>query len=136
MRRVTALVLAVVMALQTASCGLLIYPERKGQKSGSIDPGIAILDAAGLLVFVVPGLIAFGVDFVTGCIYLPGGKRAANDPQPLRTAYFDPDSLDESTIEAAVGKATGQAIDLSNPAVRAVPVSDVEALQARVAAAM
>jgi hypothetical protein len=136
MGRLTALVLAIVMALQTASCGFLIYPERKGQKSGSIDPGIAILDAAGLLVFVVPGLIAFGVDFVTGCIYLPGGKRAANDPQPLRTVYFDPASLDASAIEAAVGKATGQAIDLSNPAVRAVPVHDVEALEAQVAAAM
>lgn len=136
MHRVTALVLAIVMALQTASCGLLIYPERKGQKSGNIDPGIAILDAAGLLVFIVPGLVAFGVDFVTGCIYLPGGRRAANDPQPLQTAYLDPGSLDQQAIEAAVSKATGRAVDLSDPAVRAVPVSDVDMLQAEVAAAM
>ena len=66
-----------VLALQSAACGLLIYPERKGQKSGQIDPGVAILDAAGLIVFLVPGLVAFGVDFVGGCIYLPGGGKRA-----------------------------------------------------------
>ena len=36
------------------SCGTILYPERRDQKHGSIDPGVAILDAVGLLFFLVP----------------------------------------------------------------------------------
>ena len=79
MHRLAAFVVTVVLVLQTTGCGLLLFPERQGQKSGRIDPGVAILDAAGLIVFIVPGLIAFGVDFITGCRHLvaPSGVLAA-----------------------------------------------------------
>ena len=59
----------------------------------SIGPGgesVHVLDAAGLVVFIVPGLIAFGVDFVTGCIYLPGSGTAS--PPFVTTAGFSADS--------------------------------------------
>jgi hypothetical protein len=136
MRRLTALLVTVVLALQATSCGFLLYPERKGQKSGQIDPGVAILDAAGLLVFIVPGLVAFGVDFVTGCIYMPGGKRAASHGEPLQVAYLDPKTMNEQSIENVVRQATGVSVDLASPAVQAVAVSDAEALQAQVIAAL
>jgi hypothetical protein len=135
-RRVTTAAVTTVLVLQASGCGFLLYPERKGQTSGRIDPGVAILDAAGLIVFIVPGLIAFGVDFVTGCIYLPGGRRAALEGEPLRTAHLDPANLSDQAIETAVRRATGAPVDLADPAVQAVTVADLDALQARVLAAL
>lgn len=125
-----------VLTVHTAGCGLLLYPERQGQKSGSIDPGVAILDAAGLVVFIVPGLIAFGVDFITGCIYLPGGTRASVDGDGLQTVYMDPAALDKPGIEDAVEQATGSQFALDSPTVVAFPVADAGTLKAAVAAAL
>ncbi|TAA47900.1 hypothetical protein [Corallincola spongiicola] len=66
---------ALLLSLLTTSCGTILHPERRGQTSGDIDPAIAVLNAAGLILFFVPGVIAFAVDFVTGAIYLPQGKQ-------------------------------------------------------------
>lgn len=67
---------AAILATALSGCGTLLYPERKGQSGGRIDPAVAILDGIGLLLFLIPGLIAFAVDFSNGTIYLPGGRRA------------------------------------------------------------
>ncbi len=99
-RNYLALVLAGTLTTQLAACGTVFYPERKGQISGRIDPVVAIANGVGLLFFVVPGVIAFAVDFATGAIYLPGGRRA--DLQPNAT----PDSLNDSLYAS-----TGQRID-------------------------
>ena len=61
-----------VLIVQLMGCGTILYPERKGQKSGKIDAGVAILDGIGVLFFIIPGIIAFAVDFYNGTIYLPG----------------------------------------------------------------
>jgi hypothetical protein len=59
-------------ACSTAGCGAFIHPERCGQlHSSQIDWKIVALDGLGLLLFFVPGIIAFIVDFWTGAIYLP-----------------------------------------------------------------
>lgn len=60
-------------------CGTILYPDRRGQTGGRIDIGVALLDAIGLLFFIIPGVIAFAVDFSTGAIYLPGTSHAQND---------------------------------------------------------
>ena len=60
--------LCTVMLLELTACGTVFYPERKGTKSGSLDPIVAIADAIGLLFFFVPGVIAFAVDFTNGTI--------------------------------------------------------------------
>ena len=70
MKTLYVLVLAVLI-VQLAGCGTLMYPERRGQKSGRIDMGIALLDGIGLFVFLMPGIIAYAVDFYNGTIYLP-----------------------------------------------------------------
>lgn len=68
--KLTRLILVLlVLGCLTTSCGMLLYPERRGQDSGSLDPVVVILDGIGLLFWVVPGLIAFGVDIYTGTIY-------------------------------------------------------------------
>ncbi|MFP2769336.1 hypothetical protein [Oceanisphaera sp. KMM 10153] len=99
-RKTLALVLAGTLTTQLAGCGTVFYPERKGQISGRIDPVVAIANGVGLLFFIVPGVIAFAVDFATGAIYLPGGGRT--ELQPNAT----PDSLNDSLYAS-----TGQRID-------------------------
>jgi hypothetical protein len=55
-----------------SGCGTVFYPERRyAPHSNQIDWKIAALDGLGLLLFFVPGVVAFAVDFVTGAIYLP-----------------------------------------------------------------
>lgn len=61
----------------TTGCGTILHPERKGQPAGQIDWKIAALDGLGLLMFFVPGVIAFAVDFNNGAIYLPSGRTTS-----------------------------------------------------------
>ena len=75
-----------VLIVQLMGCGTILYPERKGQKSGNIDVGVAILDGIGLLLFIIPGVIAFAVDFYDGTIYLPGTSGGKNVEQALKSA--------------------------------------------------
>ena len=71
------------MALLTASCGYILYPERKGRSGGSIDTGPFIVDLLWLLPGIIPGVICLAVDFSTGCIYKSVAQRAPRDePSP------------------------------------------------------
>ena len=69
--RLIALALVLTIAFFSTSCGTILYPERRGQTRGVIDPGVLLLDAVGLIFFVIPGIVAFAVDFSTGAIYYP-----------------------------------------------------------------
>src|SRR5437667_2195812 len=90
-------------ACSAAGCGTFIHPERNGQPhSNEIDWKIAALDALGLLLFFVPGIVAFIVDFYTGAIYLPvweayAGYAACGPlpycPQALPPAYSNTPGL-------------------------------------------
>ena len=109
--RLLALVLLVALTFQSA-CGTLLHPERRGQTSGRIDPSIAILNGIGLLFFLVPGLVAFAVDFSTGAIYLPPEEAAADGDEPYRVIYVDPDDLTPERISAVIEEHTGVAVSL------------------------
>jgi hypothetical protein len=66
-----------------AGCGTLFYKERLGQPhSNRIDWCVAAADGLGLLLFFIPGIIAFVVDFHTGAIYLPCDQTALNGVRP------------------------------------------------------
>ena len=98
-----------IFCLQLASCGFLLYPERRGQTHGRIDPAIAVLDGVGLLLFVIPGIVAFAVDFATGTIYLPGSKAASTTPSDTKEVtviHVNPGELDISKIEEVVTRHT------------------------------
>jgi len=69
--RLVVAALLVAIAFGASGCGTILYPERKGQPAGYLDGGVVLLDAIGLFFFVIPGVIAFAVDFSTGAIYLP-----------------------------------------------------------------
>ena len=57
--------LCLTLITQLAACGTIFYPERRGQVSGRIDPAIAVMNAIGLLFYIIPGLLAFAVDSTT-----------------------------------------------------------------------
>ena len=72
--RLLVLVVTVVFAFTTWGCGSLIYPERIGAtNSNKIDPTVALMDAFWLLIGIVPGVVAFAVDFYNGAIFYPTG---------------------------------------------------------------
>ncbi|MBF0384335.1 MAG: hypothetical protein HQL27_00545 [Candidatus Omnitrophica bacterium] len=82
-----------------------MYPERKWQKSGKIDAGVAVLDGIGLLFFLIAGIIAYAVDFNNGTIYLPGTSRSSLDiKKNIREVKFDPKNSSMASIEQIVKK--------------------------------
>ena len=102
-------------------CGTILYPERRGQPSGTIDWKVVALDGIFLLLFVIPGVIAFGVDFTTGAIYLPPycdgtagnpGSGATPALPPLTKLNVPRSELTPKGIEAAVSTAVGRPIRL------------------------
>jgi len=112
-----ALFIAVLFLLQTAGCGSLLYPERRGQKAGRIDPGVAILNGLGLLVFIIPGVIAFAVDFSTGAIYLPGGKSKKArrlERGHVATIKMNPGALNLATLDEILLDYTGEEVNLDS----------------------
>jgi hypothetical protein len=82
-KRRIGLVLTVALAVESVSCGTLIHPERCGQPHTAVlDPSIVMLDGLGVLVFLVPGVVAFIVDFSTGAVYLPEPRFSPYVPPP------------------------------------------------------
>jgi hypothetical protein len=89
-----------------------MHPERKGQVSGELDTSIVALNAVGLLFFLVPGVIAFAVDFNNGAIYLPGGSASTNSAD-MNIVTIDGDMTNEM-IEQVIFEETGETISLSD----------------------
>ena len=111
-RALTGLVLGVsITAL--VGCGTVFHPERKGQMSGRIDPVVAIANGVGLLFFIVPGVIAYAVDFSNGTIYLPG----THDSASVDTLKMD-ENMDVPTLERLLSEKTGKPVSLDNELVR------------------
>lgn len=96
-----------VLIFQMAACGVILYPERKGQVSGRIDVDVALLDGIGLLFFLIPGIIAYAVDFSTGTIYLPGTSRSSLDIKDIKEVKFDPKNNSIASIEEIIKNQTG-----------------------------
>ena len=112
-----ALLIAAIFLLQVAGCGTIIYPERRGQQSGRVDVGIAILDGLGLLLFIIPGVIAFAVDFSSGAIYLPSGKsRAVKDLEhgDVAVINMNPDDLNLAKLDEILLDYTGEEVNLDS----------------------
>ncbi|WP_444924666.1 hypothetical protein ACJJH9_06355 [Microbulbifer sp. DLAB2-AF] len=67
------------VVINMSACGYFLYPERKGQSGGRVDPAVLILDGAALLFGIIPGIVAFAVDITNGTIYLPPGSSSVID---------------------------------------------------------
>ena len=101
----------------SGGCGTLLHPERRGQPAGKLDWGIVALDAVGLLLFFVPGVIAFAVDFTTGTIYLPpdhyGSKSSSKSKERLVTVQVPDKRMSVKELELAVSQHLQQDIELT-----------------------
>ncbi len=108
-------VLIVIVVVQVIGCGTLLHPERRGQISGNIDPRIAVLDGIGLIFFIVPGIVAFAVDFSTGAIYVPPkkNKSASKDSEEIKVVYTDPDDLSKQKVEKILAEQMGHSVHLN-----------------------
>lgn len=112
MTKMLQVVICFSLIVQLSGCGTLLHPERRGQNSGRLDAGIVALDGIGLLFFLVPGLIAFAVDFTTGAIYLPGTGSRLSDQKNLKVARFDPKNASIASIEEILREETGHSVKL------------------------
>jgi hypothetical protein len=109
--------IAVMAALlMQMACGTILYPERRGQDDGDIDPAVIIMDGILLLLFIIPGVIAFAVDFSTGAIYLPPEDSIAGGER--RVIHVDPDNITPETLAAAIYEETGVEMTLTEEDVR------------------
>jgi hypothetical protein len=124
------------LAVHLASCGTILHPERRGQPPGRLDPGIVILDAVGLLLFFVPGVVAFAVDFATGAIYLPPeyveadlpGYAPCLDASGRRVVRLSPEEITPERLEKIVQEHTGHSIRLQPGTYRVLPIENVDKL--------
>jgi hypothetical protein len=107
---------------------------RLAERGGDIDVGIAILDGIGLLFFIIPGVIAYAVDFSNGTIYLPNrSRRASGEADELRRIHFDPHRSTCADIEAILERETGRTIKLDEPTVQVFELGSVDEMKARFA---
>lgn len=113
-QRIVSGVLAAVLLAQLSGCGTLFYPDRRGQLKGQIDPAIAALDAIGILFFVIPGLIAFAIDFGTGAIYLPEGRYSVA-PERLQEAVGSDGRVDPVRLRAILQQELARDLPLDDP---------------------
>ncbi|MGO2232585.1 MULTISPECIES: hypothetical protein [unclassified Marinomonas] len=122
---------AALLITQVTACGTLLYPERRGQTNGQIDVGVAALDAIGLLFFFVPGVVAFGVDFITGAIYLPGGGMASLTEDELNSIKNGPDSIDVEKFKTVMAQRNDIKLpsDVYSDQLNVVAMSSVQSLK-------
>ena len=123
-----------IFTLQLAGCGTLMYPERRGQRGGRVDVGVAVLDGIGLLFFIIPGVIAFCVDFSNGTIYLPehGLRVSLNN---VREIKFDPKHSSLASIERIIKTQTGREVKLDQDNVMVSKLASVSDMNVQFAKA-
>lgn len=130
------LFICVVFTAQLMGCGTLMYPERRGQRAGSIDAGVAILDGLGLLFGIIPGVIAFAVDFSNGTIYLPGTTRIGFlDLKNIKEVKFDPKHTSLASIERIIKDETGCEVKFGQDNIRLSKLKSLNDMMAQFAKA-
>ncbi|UQY80912.1 hypothetical protein HAV_01126 [Candidatus Hepatincola sp. Av] len=70
----------ILVSIFLYSCGTMFKSSQRGKPhSDKLDPAIVTLDALGLLLLIIPGVVSFIVDYNNGTLYLPAGKVSFND---------------------------------------------------------
>jgi hypothetical protein len=115
-----------VLIFLLMGCGTILYPKRIGQKGGNIDAGVAVMDGLCILLFVIPGIVAFIVDFSNGTIYLPGGGFGMPDKENAKKVSFDAGKCTIADIEKIVKNETGY--EVSGPGTKIYSFSSMKEL--------
>lgn len=131
-RKINVLI-SCALIFQLAGCGTIMYPERRGQRDGRIDAGVAVLDGIGLFFFIIPGVIAYAVDFSTGAIYLPGTARSSLDMKDIKVVKFDPEHGSTADISKIIKKETGCDVELDQDNMEVVRLKSTDDMMAHFA---
>src|SRR6187431_3302852 len=110
-----------------AGCGTLMHPDRRyAPNDGRLDWGIVALDTLGLLLFFIPGVIAFAVDFTTGAIYLPPAGYGDNSRPPtdqqLVTVEVPREELTQQRLEQVASQHSGRDVRLVSGEYKTAPL--------------
>lgn len=107
------------LTIQVTGCGSIFYPDRRGQIGGDVDPLIAGLDALGLLLYIVPGVVALSIDFTTGAIYIPHTRRPqySLEPQKLHETLQADGQVDRARLKMLLEQELGYSLPLEDPQV-------------------
>lgn len=126
-RRTMIAALTAGSATVLSGCGTILYPDRAYQKKrGAMDPAVVILDGIGLFFFIVPGLVAFAVDFTTGAIYFPADHEPGDRERMIFDQYDNEAKLDKDTIERIVAMKTGKHINLNRKDVQVIELQNLD----------
>jgi hypothetical protein len=93
-------VLVATLLTQVTACGSIFYPDRRGQI---------------VLFYIIPGLIAFAIDFTTGAIYFEPGKTAQVAPEKLRQAIGADGTVDNHKLQTILESELGRSFPLDDP---------------------
>ena len=122
------------LTLNIAACGTILYPERKGQINGNLDITVMLLDGIGLLFFIIPGVIAFAVDFNNGTIYLPGSKKKSSGQKNADLNIIRiKKPIDIKHIEEIIQNNTGLNVNLNNKNIEIRKSENIEIIKKNVA---
>ena len=131
-QRMIVLALICALLVQVSACGYVLYSERRNQpRGGEIDPAVAILDGLGLLLFIIPGVVAFIVDFSTNAIYFPPGKKASllgAEKEKLSVVQVPAGQFNPKGIESIVSKHVGETIRFDSAEVKIYALEDIDHL--------
>ena len=126
-----------IFTVQLMGCGTLMYPERRGQRGGHLDVGVTVLDAVGLLFFIIPGVIAFCVDFSNGTIYLPEHRVLSSlNIKDFKVVKFDPNHYSLASIEKIIKNETGYTVKLDQKNVRISKLKSLNEMMVQFAKAL
>ncbi|MGB5325371.1 MAG: hypothetical protein WBN40_08120 [Pseudomonadales bacterium] len=129
MQHIIKILLVCTISWNLFACGTILYPERKGQVDGRLDVGVVILNSVGLLLFLLPGVIAFAVDFSNGTIYLPGGQASSLSDEELDVlSRNDINGLDVRVLLQRHGWAAGgNAVPVGAEAIDVIRINSMSA---------
>src|ERR1043166_8190597 len=123
--------LAMTLVLNAAGCGYIMHPDRRGQTGGNLDPAVVLMDGIGILLFVVPGVIAFVVDFSSGAIYYPGGRRSVRGGTDMPQVRLDPKHPTVAMLERMVLDQTGVDVKLDRGQVTVIRLDSLDEVGGR-----
>jgi len=125
-RRFVSFAATCILGSVASGCGTIIHPERRGQPAGRLDPAVVLLDGIGLLLFLIPGIIAFAVDFSTGAIYLPPTVLGDNRrDQELKKVALARSELTQANLEKVISEHAGRQIHLDKGAYHTSRLTDL-----------
>ena len=118
-RRFLKLSSATALSAMANGCGTVLYPERMGQRRGGFDDvdwTVAGLNGIGLVFFLVPGTIAFAIDFYNGTLFYPSPTHYgdATTPSELKQVSLPEENPSLETVEHAVAEETGRPVKLKS----------------------